>query len=112
MDIATDTVYFVFKNGISYYSLGVSHESYGSKVFLGVFTVNRKNLFQKECTTNSFGEAKAKLKTIKDVEDSVIRESGFDFPIIFYKADKYIFFLICDSYTFFQFNLSMNTEIY
>lgn len=39
MDIATGTVYFVFKNGRAYCSLGVSHESYGSKVFLEVFTV-------------------------------------------------------------------------
>lgn len=87
-DISTGTIYFGFKNNETLYSLGVPSEAYGSKVFLEAFTNKGKNLFEKECTTNSFGETRKKTNTIKDVEDSVIRNSGFDFPVMFFKNDK------------------------
>lgn len=83
-DVATGTVYFGFKNGQAYYSLGVPQKRYGAKTFLEVTSTNQKMLFQKECTENSFGETDKKLSTIKNVPDDKVRNGGFDFPAMFY----------------------------
>lgn len=84
-DLGTGSTYFGFKNNQTFYSLSIPQEKNEAKAFLEAFTNDGHSKFQKSCTTNSFGETAKKLITIQDVSDRKVRDSGFDFPAMFYK---------------------------
>lgn len=79
-DAGTYTVYLGFKRGEYSYSFGIPQETIDAKAFLSVKRKGERLGHDKLCTNNSFGDKKISSNAIVDIDDEIIRDSGFDFP--------------------------------
>ncbi|MBT8765825.1 hypothetical protein [Metapseudomonas boanensis] len=79
IDLGTYTTYFGFRVGKYSYIFGIPEEAYGAKAFLKV-KKNQDEIMSRECTENTFGEKLMAAPSINDVDDEIIRDSGFIFP--------------------------------
>lgn len=79
IDTATHTIYFGFRSSGYAYVFGVPQETLGAKAFLDVTNLNRP-VMTHTCTGNSFGRKSIVSEAIKDIDDNLVRGSGFIFP--------------------------------
>jgi hypothetical protein len=79
IDTTTYTTYFGFRSSGYAYAFGVPQETLGAKAFLDVTNLNRP-VMTHTCTGNSFGRKSIVSEAIKDIDDNLVRGSGFIFP--------------------------------
>jgi len=79
VDTATYTTYFGFKQPGGSYVFGNPQETFGARAFQ---EVSKSGELTKtfRCHGNSFGDKDFNSPAISDVEDEVVRGSGFEFP--------------------------------
>ncbi|MFZ5001203.1 hypothetical protein ACOY5P_17685 [Enterobacter asburiae] len=79
LDKGTYTTYFGFQKSSYSYVIGVPEENFGAKAFLNV-KKDGKDVMNKECDSNSFGDKKKNGEYVKDLNDEVVLNGKSIFP--------------------------------
>jgi len=82
VDVDTHVTFLGFDQGGHSYVLGIPQETFGAKAFWFVKRSSEPLDFSASafCTQNSLGEKNMVTRTIKDIEDKVVRDNKFIFP--------------------------------
>lgn len=80
VDAATYTTYLGFRRGKYSYSFGIPQETLGAKAFLDI-SRSGSLVSSQLCTGNSAGKKNLIGDAIVEVDDNVVRDGGFIFPL-------------------------------